>query len=170
MTAWVPDMICKFYLVKSHTIANNLATNEARERKTSTNLESWQFRTFFGVYWRNSSFTHQSNFALGYCVFLKKQKRFAHMNVLSWCKIGLWNLICKWTLNLKTITLMRDNQAIKWAIEHHWLVALHLSFLARVTWLGNFLHIGFFWSSWIFWKDGDILGYLWLKQIYNIFM
>ncbi len=32
VAAWVPDMICNFYFVKSHQIANNLATTEAREK------------------------------------------------------------------------------------------------------------------------------------------
>jgi hypothetical protein len=30
VAAWVPDMFCNFYLVKSHKIANNSATTEAR--------------------------------------------------------------------------------------------------------------------------------------------
>ncbi len=33
VAAWVPDMFCNFYLVKSHKIANNSATTEAREKK-----------------------------------------------------------------------------------------------------------------------------------------
>jgi hypothetical protein len=32
VASWVPDMFCKFYLVKSHIIANNSATTEAREK------------------------------------------------------------------------------------------------------------------------------------------
>jgi hypothetical protein len=32
VAAWVPDMFCNFYLVKSHKIANNSATTEAREK------------------------------------------------------------------------------------------------------------------------------------------
>ncbi len=40
--AWVPDMFCNFYLVKSHEIANNLATTETIE-KISTDLESLEF-------------------------------------------------------------------------------------------------------------------------------
>jgi hypothetical protein len=30
VAAWVPVMFCNFYLVKSHKIANNSATTEAR--------------------------------------------------------------------------------------------------------------------------------------------
>jgi len=44
----VPDMFCNFYLVKNHKIANNSATTEARE-KTSTYLESLEFKKFFDV-------------------------------------------------------------------------------------------------------------------------
>jgi hypothetical protein len=32
VAAWVPDMFYNFYLVKSYKIANNSATNEAREK------------------------------------------------------------------------------------------------------------------------------------------
>jgi hypothetical protein len=32
VAAWVPDMVCNFYFVKSHKIANNSATTEAREK------------------------------------------------------------------------------------------------------------------------------------------
>jgi hypothetical protein len=32
VAAWVPDMFCNFYLVKSYKISNNSATTEARER------------------------------------------------------------------------------------------------------------------------------------------
>ncbi len=32
VAAQVPDMFCNFYLVKSHKIANNSATTEAREK------------------------------------------------------------------------------------------------------------------------------------------
>jgi hypothetical protein len=39
VAAWVPDMFCNFYFVKSHKIADNSATTEARE-KISTDLES----------------------------------------------------------------------------------------------------------------------------------
>ena len=39
VTAWVPDMFCNFYVVKSHKIANNSATTEAIE-KISTDLKS----------------------------------------------------------------------------------------------------------------------------------
>jgi hypothetical protein len=40
--AWVPDMFCNFYLVKSHKIANNLADTKARE-KINSDLESVEF-------------------------------------------------------------------------------------------------------------------------------
>jgi len=40
--AWIPDMFCNFYLVKSHNIANNSATAEARE-KMSADSESSEF-------------------------------------------------------------------------------------------------------------------------------
>ncbi len=39
VAAWIPNIFCNFYLVKSHKIANNSATTEARE-KISTDLES----------------------------------------------------------------------------------------------------------------------------------
>ncbi len=42
MAAWVPEMFRNFYLVKSHKIADNSATAEAREKK-STDLESLEF-------------------------------------------------------------------------------------------------------------------------------
>jgi len=42
VAAWVPDMFCNYYLVKSNTIANNSATTEARE-KMNTDLESVEF-------------------------------------------------------------------------------------------------------------------------------
>ncbi len=42
VAAWVPDMFCIIYLVKSHKIANTSATTEARE-KISTDLESVEF-------------------------------------------------------------------------------------------------------------------------------
>ena len=32
VAALVPDMVCNFYLVKNHKIANNSATIEAREK------------------------------------------------------------------------------------------------------------------------------------------
>jgi len=41
-TALVPDMFCKFNLVKNHKSANNSATTEARE-KIYTFLESLEF-------------------------------------------------------------------------------------------------------------------------------
>jgi hypothetical protein len=42
VSAWVPDMCSNFYLVKSHKIANNSLTTQARE-KISTDLESLEF-------------------------------------------------------------------------------------------------------------------------------
>jgi hypothetical protein len=42
VAASVPDMFCNFYLVKSHKIVNNSATNKVRE-KISTYLESLEF-------------------------------------------------------------------------------------------------------------------------------
>ncbi len=42
VAAWFPDMFRNFYLAKSHKIANNLATTEARE-KIRTDLESVEF-------------------------------------------------------------------------------------------------------------------------------
>ncbi len=45
VAAWVPDMFCNFYLVKSHKIADSSATTEARE-KLSTDLESVEFYIF----------------------------------------------------------------------------------------------------------------------------
>ena len=42
VAALVPDMVCNFYLVKNHKIANNSTTIEARE-KISTYLESLEF-------------------------------------------------------------------------------------------------------------------------------
>ncbi len=46
MAACIPDMFCKFYLVKSHKIANISATTEVRE-KLSTDLESLEFKNIF---------------------------------------------------------------------------------------------------------------------------
>ncbi len=46
----VLDMFCNFYLVENHKIANNSVITEARE-KTSTYLESWEFKKFFDVHW-----------------------------------------------------------------------------------------------------------------------
>jgi hypothetical protein len=46
VSAWIPDMICNFCSVKSHKIANNTATTEARE-KISADLESLEFYKFF---------------------------------------------------------------------------------------------------------------------------
>ncbi len=48
MAAWVQDMFCNFYLVKSHKIDNNSATTEARG-KISTYLESLEFKKFLCV-------------------------------------------------------------------------------------------------------------------------
>ncbi len=48
MVAWIPDMFCNIYLVKSHKIANNSATTEARE-KISTVLESVEFYNFLNI-------------------------------------------------------------------------------------------------------------------------
>ncbi len=42
VAAWVPDMFRNFCSVKSHKIADNSATTEARE-KISTDLESVEF-------------------------------------------------------------------------------------------------------------------------------
>jgi hypothetical protein len=42
----VSDMLCNFYLVKNHKIANNSATTEARE-KISTYLNSLEFEKCF---------------------------------------------------------------------------------------------------------------------------
>ncbi len=42
VAAWVPDMVCKFYFVKSHQIGKNSTTTKARE-KISTNLKSLDF-------------------------------------------------------------------------------------------------------------------------------
>ncbi len=48
MAAWVTDVFCNFYLLKSHKIANNLATTEARE-KVSTDLESLEFLKYVSL-------------------------------------------------------------------------------------------------------------------------
>jgi hypothetical protein len=42
VAAWITDMSCNFYFVKSHKIVNNSAKNEVRE-KISTDLESLVF-------------------------------------------------------------------------------------------------------------------------------
>ncbi len=42
VAAWVSDMFCNFYLVKSHKIAKNTSTTEAEE-KIGTDLESLEF-------------------------------------------------------------------------------------------------------------------------------
>jgi hypothetical protein len=42
VAAWVPDMLCNFYLVKNHKITNNSKRTEAGE-KISTDLESIDF-------------------------------------------------------------------------------------------------------------------------------
>ncbi len=46
MAARVADMLCNFYSVKSHKIANNSATTEARA-KISTDLEALELYKFF---------------------------------------------------------------------------------------------------------------------------
>ncbi len=51
MAAGVPDMFCNFYLMKSHRIANNSATTEARE-KITTFLESVELKKMMYV-WLN---------------------------------------------------------------------------------------------------------------------
>jgi hypothetical protein len=38
----IPDMLCHFYLVKNHKIANNSTTTKTRE-KISTDLKSLEF-------------------------------------------------------------------------------------------------------------------------------
>jgi hypothetical protein len=48
VAAWFPDMICNFYFVKNHKIANNSAATEARE-KIRTDLESLDFLENFGL-------------------------------------------------------------------------------------------------------------------------
>jgi hypothetical protein len=50
LAALFPDMLCNFYLVKNHKIANNLITTKAKE-KISTDLESFEFLNFFDVCW-----------------------------------------------------------------------------------------------------------------------
>jgi hypothetical protein len=42
LAAWVPDMLCNFYLVKNHKIAKNSKTTNAR-KKMSTDLELLDF-------------------------------------------------------------------------------------------------------------------------------
>jgi hypothetical protein len=42
-------MFCNFYLVKSHNIAHNTTSTEARE-KINRDLESIEFLNFFAVY------------------------------------------------------------------------------------------------------------------------
>jgi hypothetical protein len=42
VAAWVPDMFCNFYLVKSHNIVHNTTSTEARE-KINRDLESIEF-------------------------------------------------------------------------------------------------------------------------------
>jgi hypothetical protein len=48
VAAWVPDMFCKYHLVKNHKIANNSTTSKSRE-KISTELESLEFEQIFDV-------------------------------------------------------------------------------------------------------------------------
>jgi hypothetical protein len=45
VAALIPDMVCNFYLVKSHKIAKNSTTAKARE-KISIDLESLEFCIF----------------------------------------------------------------------------------------------------------------------------
>ncbi len=52
VAAWVPDKFWNFYLLKSHKIANNSATTEAREN-ISTDLEQKNFRNFLICVWLN---------------------------------------------------------------------------------------------------------------------
>ncbi len=47
--AWVSDMFGNFYLVKNHKIANNSATNKARE-KLSAHSESVDFLKSLNFY------------------------------------------------------------------------------------------------------------------------
>ncbi len=42
LAQWAPHMFCPFYLLKSHKIANNSTTAEAKE-KISAGLESLEF-------------------------------------------------------------------------------------------------------------------------------
>ncbi len=46
MVAWVPDMFCNFYFVKSYKIDNKL-TNTATREKLNTDLESLEFLKHF---------------------------------------------------------------------------------------------------------------------------
>jgi hypothetical protein len=48
VAALVPDMFCKFYLMKNHKIADDSATTEARE-KISAYLESLEFYKFLDI-------------------------------------------------------------------------------------------------------------------------
>jgi hypothetical protein len=43
VAAQVLDMFCECYLVKIHTIANNSTTTKEIEKKTNTDLESFEF-------------------------------------------------------------------------------------------------------------------------------
>ncbi len=48
VAALVSGMLCNFYVVKNHKIANNSATTEARE-KISTDLNTLEFEKLFDV-------------------------------------------------------------------------------------------------------------------------
>jgi len=48
VAAWVQDMFCSFYVVKSHKIAYNSVTTEALEKK-SADLGSLEFQKFLDV-------------------------------------------------------------------------------------------------------------------------
>jgi hypothetical protein len=61
VAAWVPDMFCNIYLVKSHKIANNLATTEARE-KISKDLESVDIFNLFDI--RLTKFENYQNYLI----------------------------------------------------------------------------------------------------------
>ncbi len=53
LAAWVPDMFWNFYLLKSHSIANNSATTEAREKNKRTFGILKSFRNVFMHVWQN---------------------------------------------------------------------------------------------------------------------
>jgi hypothetical protein len=48
VAAWVPDRFCNFYLVKTHKIANNSTTTEAR-KNINIDSESLEFCKFIDV-------------------------------------------------------------------------------------------------------------------------
>ncbi len=47
VAAWVPDMFCNFYFMKSHKIANNSATTEAQKNKRKYGILLFQ-----EIFWR----------------------------------------------------------------------------------------------------------------------